>query len=69
MDASIKIDELTYENIFDRFVTKYPTFKVDDYRPAADIGYSLLIWEKGTNDLYFVQYQPLYDEFLVLGKK
>lgn len=64
-----KASEMTYGQVFARFTAKYPTFAVDDYRPAASVGYGLIIWEKGTHDMYLVQYQPGLDEFFVLGRK
>ena len=69
MSEQPKASEMTYGQVFARFTAKYPTFAVDDYRPAAGVGYGLIIWEKGTHDMYLVQYQPGLDEFFVLGRK
>ncbi len=59
--------EMTHEQVFARLKAKYPTFVIDDYRPADGISYGLIVWEKETLNKWVVQYRPDLDEFFVLS--
>lgn len=57
--------EMTYAQIIERFKQKFPSVVVSDYRPAAGIGYAIIVWSE--QRAYVMQYQPLLDEFFMIG--
>lgn len=60
--------DMTYQDILNCFKKQYPEIKVDDYRPADDLPYGLIVWTKDKKVL-LVQLQISFGIVFILAEK